>query len=588
LAPFLGALWLLGLFAAAPLLRSGDAPYGFTDRLRDALVLGVAIPFVLAFAHLLYWWALWLALIACVIGALRRRTGGASADEAPYVLIAAIAMVAWPSLMRPVLDGDSLSYHLPNAAAWVYAHGFWTTDPRYWWYPPASEVFASALYAVSGAASTPWSGLGPLLLLGFRLYAWARTLGASGLLADALAAAVVTLPPVALQAGSLQNDVWLAAFFVEMLWNARQGNAAETTRTAAVTALIKPYGIAFALVAALAGRATARTWIAAIAAFALWALHDALLWNASIIAPQATSYGNGGGSTIVAHGAAAIALLAVVAVRASPLIAIALLAALFGPLLARRAATAQDVPSVGERRLRWSRPTGWCALFGLLFYLVMPLGYSGPGPQLATGASLRYAAPAMALGGLILVPWLLPAPVVAAIALLAGTVFQAAKSVALFSNDLPTLAAPAVALAAVAVVALARRLKSAWPIAAGIAVTIVASGILAERMPAAYYADALEYGGARSGVYAWIARRQPAAVAGNGLALGTVNVLSPHTRTLDLSDAATCETARAQGALLVAVAESTRTAQFDAARLRAARACGTVLYDDGIAVVSEP
>jgi len=473
-------------------------------------------------------------------------------------------------LMRPVLDGDSLSYHLPNAAAWVHAHGFWTTDPRYWWYPPASEIFASALYAVSGPFSTPWSGLGPLLLLGFRLYAWARELGAQATLADALAAAVVTLPPIALQAGTLQNDVWLAAFFVEMLWNARRGDVASAANSASITALLKPYGIVFALVAALSTRANWRVWVGAFAAIAVWGGHDVLLWKSAVIAPMATSYGNSSDSTIVAHGPNAFVLLGAVALRASPLVAIALLAALVGPLLARRG------------------PIGWCALFTLLFYFVMPLGYSGPGPQLATGASLRYAAPAMALGALVLVPWLVQAPLAATAVLLAGAALQAGKSVALFFNDLPTVAAPGIALLCVAIVALARRLASPWPIAGGVAVAVIVSGLLAARQPAAYYADTFQYRGSRSGIYGWIARRQPAAVAGNGLALGTVNVLSPHTRALDLSDAAPCETARAQRALLVAVSEWTRYLEFNNARLRMARACGTVLYQDAITVVSAP
>lgn len=580
MAPLLGALWLLGLFAAAPLLRGGATHYGFTDRLRDALVLGVAIPFVLAYAHVFYAWTLWVLLVCLVIASIlsTRASVSESRDEGkahppkavPYILIAAVAIVAWPPLMRPVLDGDSLSYHLPNAAAWVHAHGFWTTDPRYWWYPPASEAFASALYAVSGASSLPWSGVGPLLLLGFRSYVWSRQLGASSTLADALAAAVVTLPPLALQAGSLQNDVWLAAFFLELLWTARLGNTAAATRCAVVTALLKPYGIVFALVAAVSARAKLGVGIAAVAAFAVWALHDAILWKRAVVAPAATSYGNGFESTIVAHGGAAFVLLANAALRASPLVAIALLAALFAPLLARRA------------------PTGWCALFALLFYLVMPLAYSGPGPQLATGASLRYAAPAMVLGALVLVPWLLQAPLAATIVLLAGTAVQVTRNVVLYANDLPTLAAPGVALVAAAAAALTGRLRSPWPVAGGTAVAIVATGILAARQPVAYYADALQYDGARTGLYAWIARRQPAAVAGNGLALGTVNALSPHTRTLDLSDGAPCETARAQHALLVAVAEPTRSAELNATRLRAARACGAVIYEDGIAVVSSP
>jgi hypothetical protein len=577
----LGALWLLGLFAAAPVLRDRDRPYAFSDRLRDALILGVAIPFVLGFVHLLYPVALWITLLLCVIlslskdgTALRPRFDRLSVTQAeiPLLVIAAVAIVAWPPLMRPVLDGDSVSYHLPNAAAWVHAHGLWTTDPRYWWYPPASELFASALFAVSGPAALPWSGVGPLLLVGFRIYEWARrNYGTPPLLADALAAAVVTAGPLALQAGTLQNDVWLTAFFVDFLMCARRGANAAAARSAAVTALLKPYGIVFVAAGAVLTRANVRIWIAATIAFAFWAVHDAVLWRTATVAPGAAAYGNGFDSTIVAHGVPAIGLLASVAFRASPFVFVALLFALLGPLLAEVAELA-----------------GRAAFFALLFYLVMPLAYSGPGPQLATGASLRYASPAIALGALTLAPLMLSAETIATIAMLAFAAFQCAKSLALFANDLPTLAAPAVAVLAVAIVLLARRTHASWPIVAGVAVAIVASGILAARQPAAYYADALRYAGKSTGLYDWLARRQPEALAGNGLALGTVNVLSPRTRTIDLSDAAPCLQARERGVLLVAVAEPDRDAAFDSARLTAARSCGTTLYDDGIAVVSRP
>jgi hypothetical protein len=111
LSSVLGALWLLGLFAAAPVLRT-DARYDFTDRLRDALVLGVAIPFALGFAQLLYPLMCWVALAGCIGFGARRWQKRRHADRtAPYLLLAALAIVAWPQLMRPLLDGDSLSYH---------------------------------------------------------------------------------------------------------------------------------------------------------------------------------------------------------------------------------------------------------------------------------------------------------------------------------------------------------------------------------------------------------------------------------------------------------------------------------------------
>ncbi|MBV8375280.1 MAG: hypothetical protein JO302_07190 [Candidatus Eremiobacteraeota bacterium] len=554
-------------------MRTNDT-YGFTDRLRDALVLGVAIPFGLGYVHLLYPSALWIALALCLAVAWRRgapRGRDPAAQSPPYILIAAIAAIAWPSLMRPLLDGDTLSYHLPNAAAWSHAHGLWTTDSRYWWYPPASELFASALYTVAGPFTLPWSGFGVYALLGFRIYGWVRDeAGATPRFADALAAATVTAAPLALQAATLQNDVWLAAFTIETLTALRRRDDASAARSMAVAALLKPYGFLFASVCALAGRARLRVCGAAALPFVLWLLHDAVLWNSAIVPPASTSYGNTFGSTIVAHGLPALALLAKVAVLASPFAAILLLAALFAPMLAQQ------------------RGLGTTALFALAFYLVMPLAYSGPGPQLATGASLRYAAPAIALGALVLSPWLLRAAPAAVVALVLCAMFGVAQNVALYWFDEPARAALAIAPFFVAIVLVSRRASTAWPALCGAAAAMIASGLLAARFPASYYADALRYEERGTHLYAWIARTSLPAIGGTGLRLGTVNVLAPHSRTVDLPDAAPCAMARSQGVALVAVAEPERTRAFNRTRLRDARECGRTLYDDPIAVVSLP
>ena len=56
-------------------------------------------------------------------------------------------------------------------------------------------------------------------LLGFRIRDWSRLqFGLPPLVADALAAATITAYPLAVQAGTLQNDAWLAAFWLESLW----------------------------------------------------------------------------------------------------------------------------------------------------------------------------------------------------------------------------------------------------------------------------------------------------------------------------------------------------------------------------------
>ncbi|HEY2554681.1 MAG TPA: hypothetical protein VGI15_05465, partial [Candidatus Cybelea sp.] len=455
----LAALWLLGLYAAAPALRQ-NAQYDFPDRLRDALILGVAIPLALGAAGLLYPAACFGVLLLCIaIADIRRReprfANRAPPPDPPYILIAALLVVAWPQLMRPLLDGDSLSYHLPNAASWVQAHSIWTSATRYWWYPPASELFAAALYAAGGPFALPWSGLCALALLGFRCAAWARELGASPLLADALAAAAVTAYPLAIQGGTLQNDVWLAAFWLETLWTLRPGASdGAAARSAALTALIKPQGWLFTLIALLAGRARFRVWCAAAAALGAWLLRDALLAKAAAISPAAAaSYANPYASTILAHGLAALWLLATVAVRLSPFALVAICAAAAGPLIAR------------DRRL------GWAALASVAVFLALPFGYETAVAQLATGASLRFAAPAIVLGALLLTPALRRAAIASTVLLLCSTIFGAWYVLAIFWNDGSThvaLLAAAVG-AAVAAATRAPSLRGLRPLGIGLA-----------------------------------------------------------------------------------------------------------------------
>lgn len=580
----LAALWLLGLFAAAPVL-SGSRPAALADRLRDAIILGIAIVFALGFVHALYPASCWIVLASCVLVAHRstilRRTREPNVpelapetrgDRPPYVLIAALALIAWPPLMRPLLDGDSLSYHLPNAAAWVHAHGLWTTDARYWWYPPASELFAAGLFAVSGGFAVGWSGFAALALLGFRIEQWSRVaFGLPPWLSDLLAAAVATISPLALQAGSLQNDVFLAAFFLESLY-ALQTAPAVAIRTIAVTALVKPYGWAFALIAAAVSRAPKRVWAAGFAAIALWVLHDAILWNHAIVSAASASTANTWQSTILAHAPQALALLVRVAALASPAALAALAAATFGPWISGRQ----------------QRALGWAALAALLAFLAMPLAFSDTRAQLATGASLRYAAPALALGGLLLARPARRAPVVAGWLFALCAAVGCSAILATYWNDGGTRSALAIALLTVANVALAGKLRVRWPLPAGFGLAVVATTALAMRHPVDYYADAMRVDGRASGVYAWIARAQPPALGGWGLRLGIVNVLAPQTRTLDLPDATACAAASQQRVLLAAVAQNDRPPALNARRLRDARACArTLRYDDGLAVVGK-
>ncbi len=570
------AFWLLGLFVAAPALRTSER-YGFPDRLRDALIIGVAIPLALGLVHALYPPACWAALAGCIAVAFARdrlAIAGARRERRalppPYVLIGALAAIAWPQLMRPLLDGDSLSYHLPNAAAFVQAHSVWTTATRYWWYPPASELFAGGLYAVGGPFAVPWAGVGALALLGFRVAAWARdAFPAPPLATDALAAALVTVYPVAIQGSTLQNDVWLAAFWLESLWCARRIADASAARTLAVTALIKPQGWLLAAIALIACKAPRRLWLSAAGGIAIWLLHDAVLWRGAAIAPQSTAVASVFGSTIAAHGLPALALLARVTLAVSPFGLLALCAALAGPLLSRR-----------DRRL------GWAAFASALLFLALPFGYATSVAQLATGASLRFAAPAIAIGAVLLAPVVRRYAGVATIVLLASTLYGIAYVLAIFWNDGGTHVAIAVAVLAVAIAVVARGRRITWLNALAFGVAVAGSIHLAARHPIDYYADALRVGGVRPGIYRWIESTRPSTIGGWGLRLGVVNVLAPETRTLDLPDATPCAQARKEGALLVGVAQSDRSPASNALRLSAARACGKPLYADagGVAV----
>jgi hypothetical protein len=567
------ALWLLGIGYAGSALRSNGRA-SIADRVRDALVIGVAIPTGLALVDMLYPATCWVALaIVVAIAYIRRPRNLANdiAEPVPYILAAAVFFVAWPQLMRPPLDGDTLSYHLPNAAAWVHAHSMWTTDGRYWWYPPASEAFAAGLYAVSGPFAIAWAGFGALALLGLRLATWLRErCGATPLLADIIAAAAVTAAPLSQQAGSLQNDVWLGAFFLESLWTMLYEPVAAT-RTAIVTALIKPYGWVLALIAAATTRAARGVWIAIGASALLWFGHDALLWHHALVPPAETSYANTWNSTILANGFGALALLVRVSFTVSPFFALALLAAFAGPFLDR------------EPR----RAIGYSAFAAALFFLVMPLAFVDVRPELASGASLRYAVPAIVAGVVAAGPLIARFSIVSLIVSGLSCIFGVATTSEIYWNDGGTRTALAVGPLAALSAYLAQRQKIlATASVIAFALSVVAAAYLAGRHPVDYYADTYAVGGKPSQLFAWIERTQPSSTGGWGIRIGVVDVLAPHARTLDLPESHPCTTARAANVSLVALAEQDRSPWYNEQRLRVARACGYVTFHDPLAVVS--
>lgn len=563
----LAALWLLGLWIAAPLLRG--RVYRVADRLRDTLALGVAIPFVLGLAHALYPLALWLTLAACAVaGILRTRQTGDRAqppEPVPYLTIAALALIAWPALVRPLLDGDSLAYHLPNAAAWANAHSLWTTNTLYWWYPPGSELFASGLFSVSGPFAVGWSGTLALALLGLRAADFARErLDATPLFADAAAAALVTIPPLALQGGTLQNDVWLAAFLLETLVTA-------SGAASAVTMLLKPYGAALGVVGLVSKQAEWLQWLPAAAALGLWILHDELLRTGATVPISAVLVPHVWTTGIAANGFGAFVLFVRTLAALSPLALAAFFAALASPFFGKQ------------------RPVfAFAACASALWYLVMPFAFNNPLDQLANGASLRFAAPAIAFGVLAIVSLTRRSQPLFAALFAASAAAGALHVTAIFWNDATTRPAIAVAALLVGIAFAGARTKQPMLIPVALALAVVLASQLAARNPVAYLADAYARGDARTGLFAWVASHQPARAVTFGLRGGAVTLLAPRSIVTDFYDGEEpCAAARAARGVLIWMSEADRPA-LDAPRREAVTRCGAVLYQDPLAVVAQP
>ncbi len=88
----------------------------------------------------------------------------------------------------------------------------------------------------------------------------------------------------------------------------------------------------------------------------------------------------------------ALLLLARVALGMSPFALLALVAAMLGP------------------RSRAHSRLGWASFVAALIFLALPFGYASDVAQLATGASLRFAAPAIVAGALLMAPVARSAP----------------------------------------------------------------------------------------------------------------------------------------------------------------------------------
>jgi hypothetical protein len=575
------ALWLGGLWFVAPLLSPAGREISIASRLRDAVLLGTAVPIALGFVHLLSApgcacaMAI-LAVIRTIIRPCRAIEPLFGSDRTRFVASvgrmipnAAALAVTWPALVRPLLQGDSLGYHLPNAADWSVAHSVWTTGTWYWWYPGGSEMFASGLYTVAGPTSVSYAGFVALLMLSNRLAAFARRAGYGEIESGILAATLATIGTIGLQGGSLENDVWLSAWALELAW-ALLAEPDASARSLGVIGLVKPYGFILGAVVAISGRMKPRDVAIGSLPFAVWLVRDALLWHGAEIDPAALSYPHIVSTTIVAQGTLGLATLAVAIWNGG-----------IGMTLAS-AALVTTVVFSREPIVRFS------ALGAFVIFVIEPFGFQNGSPQLATGASLRYAAPALVLGAIGALPLVrrFERPLAFFAVFLAA--YQIAQITRIFASDATThrwYAATLLLIFAVILDAFASR---------GIATRLVALALVAYSVrlagshPIDYYDDLVSGRGVKSHVFAWLAAIEPPEVVGDTLRLGTISAVSPATLVDNAVGSDGCARARRRKALLVVADDPPTTAALLAARRERAKQCGVVRYDDGLALVVAP
>jgi hypothetical protein len=532
--------------------------------LRVTILLGVAIPFVLGLLHLLYAPAVWIVVAALVVWRVRRRVPEAAHDSAVFVTLAATLIVLWPPLVRPLLDGDTLLYHLPIAVSFVQAHSIWMAGAPYWVYPPASELFASGLFATSGRWSLPLAGMMPALLIVARLYTVARNAGAPAYAAASVPLAFICMPVAAFQSGTLQNDLWLAAFFTEIV-----SLADRSPFSIAMCALLKPFGWIESLIAASAARVSWRALALGFVPLLVWIAHDvALLARTGSAGFSMPSYFP---NTIVGNLSIAIPQLAhgIATVTPQSFVWLAMLAAggFFAPT--RRYAVA--------------------GIAALVVYAFLPLAYRGFATNYVLDASsFRFALPALACGALAAATLMARTSAAAAIAAFLIAAWGALNVLGIFWNDGYTHWALLIAAIAIFASLFVRSTRGISVAFAALLILVVGRWGASSRAQG-FYADWMrDPSGKSTGLFAWISTHRPVRVVAENVRTGAVLMMSPNSHVVDAAFGTGCEDARRGHAVLLAGSNEITSGPQLAQIFGDARACGSVLYEDGSAIVVQP
>lgn len=610
----LGAAWFALLWFGAPRLEpSEDRAARLADRARNAVILGVAIPFVLGFSHALYGVTCLAAAVLCV--ALAWRSAARAADAAgaaalrldwwPTIVVAAVALAVWPQLVRPPLDGDTLAYHVPNASSWVQSHSLWIARTRYWWYPGGSELFAAGLMAVGARWSLPLAGAAAAVLAALRLTAWYSRGGSS--VGALIGAAFVTMTIAAPQVGSLQNDLWLAAALLEVLWVMVYSRSSRATiASLALCALVKPIGPIVALIGAVSYLAATllltrgQTPIpersidvaGGFIPFGLWIARDVLLDRVAVIPIAATAVPDPFRTTIAGHGWAGLVLLGHRLLEAGPSALVLALTPWVAAAVFIARAVRGSLPFDAET-------TAWGSLcfagvLASVLYVFAPFGFAGSVPQLASGASLRFDLPSMVCGAALLVMAARHAPAVVGVPSLLAAAFGAVGVQWAFWNDALTRTCVPVTALGVALVWLALRWRSVWTVGAACVYAVAAlcfGGSLAAGRAVAFYDAQMRAvpSGTPTKLFSALQRLRPRAAVALDVRAGMIAMVSPRTAVFDDVDSDPCGEARRESAVLVVGTDPDVPAFVrEQRRAMALTRCGRVIYQDAAAVIAAP
>jgi hypothetical protein len=480
-------------------------------------------------------------------------------------VLAALA-AASPNIVRPPLDGDSLRYHLANAITWVQSGSLDPTWMWYWWYPGGSELVVAGFICAGGMWIAGVPSLMAAMMLILRMQGWLRELSVGPAAAVSIAASFLTIPAAALQTYDARNDLVSAAWFCESLWMLRK-EPARASIALAMLSLIKPNGWLLALVAILcAGKPRD---LVALIPVGLWAVHDLLLDRHAVVTIASAGLYNAWHTTIAANVPQSLTVLGQALLNQKPATAVLFVAAFLGVLV-------KD-----DRRIALS------GLVCMVAFLFTPLSFVSYLPTLATGASLRYALPGMAVGALALAPIARRFPLPIAIAGTLSAAFGLAQVFEIFVNDRFTI----ISWAGVVIIGALATIRE--PMVRAVAVSLstlslfLAGAGLARARATSFYADEMpKTQGNPTAFFEWFTRHAHVADVID-IRAGELLVLAPGAHIVDAAQV-DCEAASRAGAWIIVGVDRDVPMALREARFAGARKCGPTLFSDEAIVVSSP